>query len=62
MYNQTLILHVSDAASRLGTSSQTIYKLIDNGDLKAFKTGRAWKITMQSLNDYVNNELNHSST
>lgn len=58
MYNQTLLLHVSDAASLLGTSSQTIYKLIANGELKAFKTGRAWKIATQSVNDYANTSWN----
>lgn len=61
MFNQTLLLHVSDAASRLGTSSQTIYKLIGNGELKVFKTGRTWKISTQSLNDYVNAHLNHNN-
>ncbi len=58
MYNQTVLLHVSDAASILGTSSQTIYKLIANGELKAFKTGRAWKISIKSVNDYTNTNLN----
>ena len=58
MYNQTLLLHVSEAASLLGTSSQTIYKLIASGSLKAFKTGRAWKISMQSVNDYANTNWN----
>jgi len=58
MYNQTLLLHVSDAASLLGASSQTIYKLISNGELKAFKTGRAWKISTQSVNDYANTSWN----
>ena len=58
MYNQTLLLHVSDAASLLGTSSQTIHKLIANGELKAFKAGRSWKISTQSVNDYANTNWN----
>ena len=58
MYNQTVLLHVSDAASILGTSSQTIYKLIANGEIKGFKTGRAWKIWIKSGNDYTNTNLN----
>ena len=58
MYNQTLLLHVSDAASLLGTSSQTIYKLIANGELKSFKAGKAWKVSMQSVIDYANTKLN----
>ena len=55
MYNQTLLLHVSAAASLLGTSSQTVYKLIATGKLKASKTGRVWKISTKSVNDYANN-------
>ncbi len=54
----SLSLHVSDAASLLRTSSQTVYKLIANGDLKAFKTGRAWKISTQSVNDYASTNWN----
>lgn len=57
MWNQTLLLHVSEAASLLRTSSQTVYKLIANGELKAFKTGRAWKISMQSVIEYANVHL-----
>ena len=58
MYNQTLLLHVSDAASLLGVSSQTIYKLIANGELKSYKSGKAWKISTESVNDYVNMQCN----
>ncbi len=56
MFNQTLLLHVSDAASLLGINSQTIYKLIANGELKAFKIADHGKIQrnllmiMQTLN------------
>ncbi|WIW70668.1 helix-turn-helix domain-containing protein [Anaerosinus gibii] len=41
MYNQQLLMHASDAASLLGCSSQVIYQLIQRGELKAFKAGRA---------------------
>ncbi len=58
MYNQQLLMHVSDAGSILGVSSQTIYELIHNGEIKAFKTGRVWKIAAQSVNDYANSKLN----
>lgn len=58
MFNQQLLMHVSDAGSILGCSSQTIYKLINNDELKAFKTGRAWKISAQSVKDYASAKLN----
>ncbi len=47
------VLHVSDVASLLGCSSQVVYKLIDTGELKAYKAGRAWKIDAQSVLDYI---------
>ncbi len=58
MYNQLILMHVSDAGSILGCSSQTIYKLINTGEFKAFKTGKAWKISAQSIKDYTSANLN----
>ncbi|WP_418626617.1 helix-turn-helix domain-containing protein [Anaerosinus sp.] len=58
MYNQQLLMHVSDAGSLLGCSSQVVYQLIQRGELKAFKTGRAWKISSSSVIDYANSRLN----
>lgn len=59
MYNQTtILLYVSEAATLLRTSSQTVYKLIANDELKAFKRGRAWKISTQSVNYYANTQCN----
>ena len=55
MFNQILLLHVAEAATILRTSSQTVYKLIATGELKASKTGRVWKISTKSVNDYANN-------
>ncbi|MBP2633018.1 MAG: Helix-turn-helix domain [Firmicutes bacterium] len=59
MYNQTILMHVSDAGSILGCSSQTIYKLINNDEIKSFKAGRVWKISVQSVKDYANSKLNN---
>lgn len=58
MYNQLYLMHVADAASLLGVSSQIIYKLIRLGELNAFKNGKAWKISAQSVKDYINARLN----
>lgn len=58
MYNQQILMHVSDAGSLLGCSSQIIYQLINRGELKAFKAGRAWKISSESVHRYANSRLN----
>lgn len=57
MYNQILLMHVSDAASLLGVSSQIIYQLIKKGELQAFKSGRNWKISTQSVKEYAVRKL-----
>lgn len=48
-----MVLHVSDVASLIGCSACTVYKLIESGKLRAYKTGRAWKINAEDLLDYL---------
>ena len=33
------------------------YELINSGDLKTFKVGRATRVTVTSIRDYVNRQL-----
>lgn len=51
------VLHVSDAASLLCVSSQKIYEMIRNGELAAYKSGKAWKIHAASIENYVHSQL-----
>lgn len=53
MQIEKLVLHVSDAASLIGVSSQTIYQMIYNKELSAYKAGKAWKISASSIEDYI---------
>lgn len=43
------VLTVAEAASALSVSSNTIYKLLDSGTIKASKIGRSWKIPVESI-------------
>ncbi len=43
------VLTVAEAASVLGLSSCTIYKLLDSGIIKANKIGKSWKIPVESI-------------
>lgn len=54
---EKLVLHVSDAASLLGVSSQKIYEMIHNGELDAYKAGKAWKISAASVENYIKVQL-----
>lgn len=50
---EKLVLHVSDAASLIGVSSQKIYQMIHDNELAAYKAGKAWKISVASIEDYI---------
>ena len=54
---QTQILTVEETAELLMTGKGAIYELLANGELKAFKIGRVWKIPMSSISDFVNERL-----
>ena len=43
------ILNVADVAKALKIGNTQAYKLVRSGKLPAFKEGRAWKISKQSL-------------
>ena len=47
------ILNVTDVAKALKSGNTQAYKLVHSGKLPAFKEGRAWKISKQSLTQYV---------
>ncbi len=49
------VLYVSEVASLLGCCSAVVYKLIENGNLKAYKDagGKRWQIPELALNDYI---------
>jgi excisionase family DNA binding protein len=57
MQIEKIVLHVSDAASLLGVSSQKIYEIIHNREPRAFKAGKAWKIYSTDVEDYVKSRL-----
>lgn len=47
------ILNVADVAKALKIGNTQAYKLVRSGKLPAFKEGRAWKISKQTLTQYV---------
>lgn len=52
-------LYVHTVAKRLSCSTQHVYTLIKNGEIKAIRLGiRALRVTESSLNDFIkSNEL-----
>ena len=57
MQIEKLVLHVSDAASLIGVSSQKIYQMIHDHELLAYKAGKAWKISATAIEDYIKSRL-----
>ena len=52
------IMNVTDVAKALKIGNTQAYKLVRSGKLQAFKEGRAWKISRQSLTQYVQQSTN----
>lgn len=47
------ILTVDDVMELLYIGRNTVYHLLNSGQLKAFRIGRTWKIPKDCLTDYI---------
>jgi excisionase family DNA binding protein len=47
------LLSIEQLCQRLFISPTTAYKLLQSGEIKAFKLG-TWKIPLKSINEYIN--------
>ena len=47
------ILTLSEVSNILRIGLTNTYKLVRTGELKAFKTGKSWRITKQELVNYI---------
>ena len=47
------LMSVSEACQRLHVSRNTLYSLLESGDLKGFKVGRMWRIPDRSIWNYM---------
>ena len=47
------ILTLSEVSNILRIGLTNTYKLVRTGELKAFKTGKSWRITKQELINYI---------
>lgn len=49
----TQVLTLTEVASRLGVSVETVRRLIKSGALKAAKVGGQFRVREEDLNDYI---------
>lgn len=47
------IYTTKEVAKKLQVSYRTVLNLIDRGELKAKKVGKAWRVTENQLRDYL---------
>ncbi len=53
--NQTTLLSTDAACKLLGVTRQTLYKLLEKGEIPGKKVGGSYKFVQQQLLDYMNN-------
>ena len=56
------VLKVSEVAHRLKVDPRTVYRMIQRGELHGVKTGRVWRVTLESLQRFLQPErsVHHS--
>ena len=49
----TTILSAQDVQDMLYIGKNTLYRLLKDGEIKAFKINRIWKIPKESVDEYI---------
>ena len=47
------VLTVSDVAEILYVGRNTVYELLNSGELKGFRIGKTWRVTKDSLVSFI---------
>lgn len=47
------LITIPELEKILRTTRRTIYKWIDNGEIRAFKVGRSWRVDMEDLRAFL---------
>ena len=56
--NKNELLSIEELCDKLFISPTTAYKLLQSGEIKAFKLG-TWKIPLKSVEDYINKKCHN---
>ena len=56
MNNNYEILTPEDVMDLLYIGRNAVYKLLNSGELKAFRVGRNWKIPRKAVDDYISSQ------
>jgi len=55
--NEYDILTVDEVMDYLYIGRNTLYKLLNDGELKAFKLGKSWKIPRKEIDAYIDRSI-----
>ena len=58
MMDNNDILRIEDVMEYLNIGKNTIYGLLQSGELKAFRIGKLWKIPRKAVEEYVERAMN----
>ena len=50
---EKLVVSAAEAAKLISTSQETVLNMIRNGEIKAYRSGKGWKIPVQLLQTAV---------
>lgn len=51
------IMRFEEVIEFLNIGKNTLYKLLNNGEINAFKIGKVWKIPKKSVDDYITKKV-----
>lgn len=51
------LLTVDDLCEKLQVSRNTVYQLLESGEIEGFKVGRNWRIPNNSISSYILNQI-----
>lgn len=57
MMNDYEVLTVDEVLDYLGIGRNSMYGLLKNGDIKAFRIGRKWKIPLKEVDAYIDRSV-----
>jgi len=56
--NKDEIVTIKEMMELLNIGKNTAYRLLENGDIKAFRIGNRWKISLKAVYKYISQNIN----
>lgn len=51
-------ISINDLANNLGVCHMTVYRMVKRGDVTAYKVGKKWVVTVDSVMEYLKAQSN----